>query len=335
MNCPDPIFLPVRRLGTIALALASAITFSCDQAAATEPVGDPPTLVLKWGSRGFGPGLLYLPKGMACDAEGNLYVADRGNDRIQVFNGSGQYLRHWGTRGQGPDQFGTPTAVAIGPDGLVYVSDSDNQAVKVFTTGGAFVRTWAGGVGNASGVAVDDSGYVYTCSSGGSGWKKFTATGESLGWFGHDTGPGYVLSPTGIATDGRDYVYVDGGYVMQYRTNGEFIRSFATVGDVSYLATDRNGNVYAAEFGYPGGLAHGLIEMFSPDGKLLASWGARVNDVECGFNNPSGIAVDDNGNIFVADTGQFNYYPMCIQKFAFTPTPVLRRTWGQIKAIYR
>jgi sugar lactone lactonase YvrE len=48
-----------------------------------------------WGDRGTGPGQFNTPHSIATDAEGNVYVADRGNHRIQVFDGDGKFLRQF------------------------------------------------------------------------------------------------------------------------------------------------------------------------------------------------------------------------------------------------
>lgn len=328
---------PTRPLGCLraippALAATLVLLVCSRPSGASGPV-DPPALVLKWGSRGFGPGELFNPRGMACDAVGNLYVAEAFQG-MTMFSNDGVYRGQWGTTGGDVEQLDNPSAIAFGPDGLAYVADygagSGGRRVKVFTASGQYQRSW-GTVARPSGVAVDDSGYVYTASSETSGWWKFASTGEMIGRFADTPGPGYALSPVGIATDGHSYVYVAAGYVLQYRLNGEFVATLDGNGRPYFVATDAADNVYATTYG----AGHGHVDMFSPDGKLLASWGAPLDNQTCGFNNPSGIALDNQGNIFVADTGQFDYYQMCIQKFAFTPTPVRRRTWGQIKAIYR
>ena len=53
-------------------------------------------LLFSWGEPGRGPGQFILPHGIAVDSAGLVYVADRENSRVQIFNGRGQYLREWG-----------------------------------------------------------------------------------------------------------------------------------------------------------------------------------------------------------------------------------------------
>lgn len=77
------------------------------------PDGD---LVHSWGRPGRGSGQLNLPHGIAVDGEGRAYVADRENDRVQVFDRHGEVVAIW-------DDMRLPTAVAIGPDGSVLVAE--------------------------------------------------------------------------------------------------------------------------------------------------------------------------------------------------------------------
>jgi DNA-binding beta-propeller fold protein YncE len=69
---------------------------------------------------------------LATDAQGNVYVADAANCRIQVFTGAGAYIAQWGTPGSGNGQFVTPTGVAVDGSGNVYVADRDNNRIQKF-----------------------------------------------------------------------------------------------------------------------------------------------------------------------------------------------------------
>ena len=76
------------------------------------------------------------PTGVAVDKDGNLYVADTLNDRIEVFDADGQFIRAWGKNGDGPGYFARPKGVAVDTDGHVWVADGMQDRVQVFMPDG-------------------------------------------------------------------------------------------------------------------------------------------------------------------------------------------------------
>ena len=72
---------------------------------------------------------------MACDAGGNLLIADSGNHRIQKFTTEGQFVETWGEFGDGEGQFNSPWGLALDRDGNVFVSDWGNHRIQKFTAG--------------------------------------------------------------------------------------------------------------------------------------------------------------------------------------------------------
>ncbi len=125
------------------------------------------TYASQFGSEGAGNGQFRSPWGIALDSSGRIYVADRGNDRIQKFNAAGTYLAQWGTSGDGDAQFNNPSDVFLDDNDNVYVADSYHDCIKVFRPGGSFV-TRLGSYGMSEGkfhaprgVSVDKDGFVY------------------------------------------------------------------------------------------------------------------------------------------------------------------------------
>ena len=84
------------------------------------------------GARGSEPGELSEPAGVALDGAGNVWVADRGNNRIQAFTPDGALLQRFGERGVGAGQFIEPTSVSVACNGLVTVADADNNRAQAF-----------------------------------------------------------------------------------------------------------------------------------------------------------------------------------------------------------
>jgi uncharacterized protein (TIGR03663 family) len=96
-----------------------------------------------------GPFDLFGPRDGVIDSQGNLWVTDTGNDRIQVYTLGGQYVRTVGSSGSGPGQFDEPVGLSIGPDGAIYVADMFNRRVEVLNPDGSFrsqfpVEGWGG-----------------------------------------------------------------------------------------------------------------------------------------------------------------------------------------------
>src|SRR5271169_4421532 len=90
------------------------------------------------------PGDLAKPTGVAVDKEGNLYVADTLNNRIEVFDADGVFIRTWGKNGDVPGYFARPKGVAIDSDGHVWVADGMQDRVQVFTNEGQLLIVMGG-----------------------------------------------------------------------------------------------------------------------------------------------------------------------------------------------
>jgi len=85
------------------------------------------------GGSGRKLGKLNTPAQISLDQAGNIWVADRGNNRIQQFGPNGERLAAFGERGTGPGQFTRPTGVSVDCRGTLTVTDSDNNRVQQFT----------------------------------------------------------------------------------------------------------------------------------------------------------------------------------------------------------
>ncbi|MBM3275396.1 MAG: NHL repeat-containing protein, partial [Candidatus Sericytochromatia bacterium] len=91
-------------------------------------------LQLQFGFRGGrGAGYFEGPTDLSVDnRNGDIYVVDSGNNRVQRFNRDGQFMSEFGGMGAGNGQFNTPTGIAIDRDGYVYLSDTNNNRVQKF-----------------------------------------------------------------------------------------------------------------------------------------------------------------------------------------------------------
>jgi DNA-binding beta-propeller fold protein YncE len=117
------------------------------------------------------PGQFQRPAGIAVDQEGNLYVADAGNNRIQKLSPMGRPLAQWGSLGRDPGQFNAPDGVAIDRAGNVYVADTDYDRIQKLSRQGEPVAMWgvggsgAGQFARPAALAVDGEGNVYVADT--------------------------------------------------------------------------------------------------------------------------------------------------------------------------
>lgn len=84
-----------------------------------------------FGTEGDADGQLCRPWGVCCDRNGQIIVADRSNNRVQVFNSNGSFSHKFGTQGSGPGQFDRPAGVAVDNQERIIVADKDNHRIQV------------------------------------------------------------------------------------------------------------------------------------------------------------------------------------------------------------
>ncbi len=119
------------------------------------------------GQKGDGPGYFNVPTYVWVDNNGDVYVTDTMNCRVQAFSPDGKYLRSYGERGDAYGQFSRPKGVAVDTFHNVYVVDSGWSNVQIFNPQGQ-VLLFFGGRGplpgmlkNATAVAIDKSNHIY------------------------------------------------------------------------------------------------------------------------------------------------------------------------------
>jgi sugar lactone lactonase YvrE len=242
------------------------------------------------------PGQLSEPRGIAVDAAGLISVADYGSHVIRSVATNGAVTTLAGTVGTPgtTDATGTaarfhfPSGVAVTSTGVIYVADTDNDTIRAIAPG-AIVTTVAGQAGQTSttdgqgaearfddpfAAAVDPGGVVYVADSAAHVIRRITLDGAvttyagSPGSYGSADGTGAAArfySPFGVAVDSAGNVYVSDSF-------NHTVRKITAGGVVTTLAGSAQS----------GGKTDG------------AGTAAR-------FDQPFGIAVDANGNVYVSD----------------------------------
>jgi DNA-binding beta-propeller fold protein YncE len=109
------------------------------------------------------------PQGAAVDADGNLYVTDTLNNRVEIFDADGNFVSEFGKHGDGPGYFARPKGIAVDSDGHIWVADQMNDRLQVFNREGQLLTYIGTGHGelpgqfrSLSGVAIDKQNRVFT-----------------------------------------------------------------------------------------------------------------------------------------------------------------------------
>jgi len=328
---PDIMYFPDNGLSAVAIYYYRVRAYNEDgtsgyseEVSATTSGGSekiPPEFVLKWGSNGSGDGQFNEPGGLAVDSEGNVYVGDSQNSRVQKFSAGGTFLLKWGSSGTGDGQFGLSGGVAIDGASNIYVADQNNHRIQKFSSDGVFITKW-GSSGTGDGqfgyfysIASDNSGNIYVADRGNYRIQKFDSNGNFLTkWGSQGSADGQFDFPSAIAVSSDNYVYVtDYGNcrVQRFTSTGGFQGKWGSCGSgdgqfsdsINGVAVDSERSVYVVDSG------NSRVQKFTSDGGLLNLWGSSgTGDGQ--FNSPVGIATDRFGNIYVSEFGNDR-----IQKF--------------------
>jgi len=322
------------------------------------PSGEVTTLAGSPGLPGYADGSgpvaqFNTPDGVALDGSGNLYVTDLNNYVIRKITPANIVTTFVGTHDQFGNLDGTgtaalfvfPSGIALDPAGNFYLTDRGNQNVRKVTSDGA-VTTLAGlpvesgsndgpnttaRFRNPEGIAVDQTGNLFVADSDNHTIRRISPAGNvttfagSAGQMGYADGSGPAARfayPENIAVDASGNIYVTdslfdiirkispaglvttlAGSALQGGSADGF-GSEARFSNPSGLGLDRNGNVYVAD------LQNHTIRRISPSGAVttLAGSAGQAGSLDgvgaaARFKSPQGVAVDEAGNVYVADTG--------------------------------
>jgi YD repeat-containing protein len=262
------------------------------------------------GSAGTGEGQLKYPHGVAIDGEGNRWVADSGNNRIEKFSPKVGFVAAYGKEGSGNGEFKNPWAIDVNQStGNVYVSDANNHRVEEVSSSLAFIRVFGTeGVCKLSepgGLKVDSAGNVWVPDMSADKIIEFSSTGTCIAAYGKEgSGPGDFKRPSAIAISGENVYVTDtlNHRVQEISNKGASIRSFGINGSGSGelkepegIAVDSAGNLYVVDE------PAGHVEEFSPTGAYRATF-ASSGSGEGQLKDPTGDAIDAAGGLYVADT---------------------------------
>ncbi|MFP4292028.1 MAG: Ig-like domain-containing protein [Cyclobacteriaceae bacterium] len=283
--------------------------------------------------RGDSGARMDFPINVETDQEGRIYVADRNNHRIQVFD-SNYELEYVLGSGPGSDNasFNEPMDVSIDHEGNIYVADRENHRIQIFSSEFEYLATLGNGVAGydsaqfrqPSGVLLGDDGKIYVADTENHRIQVFDQDYELLSIFGF-TDPGDIndrfRSPMDMAMDERGWLYVADFYNNRVRIFDTLYQHQANLGSgeigtandefyyVSGIDIDDQGRVYVADH------SNHRIQVYDTTRQYLYTIGeAEVGSGENNFNNLYGLAVDDDYNIYAADRDNHR-----VQVFEYQP----------------
>ncbi len=258
------------------------------------------TFKSSFGKGGSGNGELALvapslsePKSAGSDLAvnteaGDVYVADTGNARVQVFSSSGSFIRTFATA--------DPTFIAVdnstgASKGDVYVADSTTNTVSKFQSNGTLITSWGtvgqlSGFAGIAGIAVDSSGNLWIYDQTGQMREYAPDASPITEW-----NSGFGVTPIGIAVDSSGNLYVARGEpaIAKLSTTGATIAESVDPGPATGLALDPSGDDLYVDHGAE-------VVHYGSTGEHLESFG--LPDSGAG----AGLALGSSHTVYLADT---------------------------------
>jgi RHS repeat-associated protein len=291
------------------------------------------TYASQFGSGGSGGGQFSTPIDASFDGEGNVWVTDLSNNRIEQFSSTGTFKKAigWGVSdgkselevcssgcraglaGSGNGQFKGPGGIGINEStGDVYVADTYNARIEELSSSGAFIRAFgtegSGKLTEPGALTIDSAGNVWVPDMTADRLFEYSSTGTFIASYGKEgsgTGEAQFKKPIAVAFSGENLYVADSANhrVEELTDKGAFVRVFGTEGLGSGeldtpegIAADGAGNLYVVD------ASAGHVEEFNSSGDYLATF-ASEGSGEGQLKGPIGDAVDTAGDLYVVDAG--------------------------------
>ena len=207
--------------------------------------------------------------------------------------------------------FGTglndPQGIAVDARNNVWVTDAGQNRVEEFSGAGkllhSFTKSGAGRLNGPTAIAVAPAGQVYVADTGDNRVVEYGATGAFVRQY--TTANGKALSrPQGVATDAAGDLFVSdtgNSRVLEFGPTGAYLKSLTSgLGRPEGLSLDASGDVYVADSGLADSGPDQVVEL-SPVGAVIGRIGSSTSSSLGGLSNPSDVALDSSGHLFVAE----------------------------------
>lgn len=259
-------------------------------------------IVGQFAGRGKGSwwkkGRLKDPEGIAVDEAGNIYVADKGRDRVVKLDAQGDLLWQAGGK-KGQDIFDQPVGLALDAVGHIYVADKNNSRIRELTTDGVLIaefsmQEWITPTGYSKhyrpgGIATDSQGLIYVTDKAGGRVLIVSGEGEPIMEL-----EDHLEAPSGVMINEQGYIYVSdqgNGKIYKFDPYGQLVlqwgRSYEPEeGTWRWLIRNQQGKGHQQENHKKQNQNH--------KGHKKGAKGLYI---------PAGLATDSSDHIYVVDQG--------------------------------
>ena len=233
----------------------------------------PITYVSQFGHYGSGKKEFHITNGITINSKGSLYIVDQVNNRVQIFDSSGDFLDQIGGEDNQQIKFESPHGIAVDKNDNIYIADLGHQRIVVVDPDGN-LKFEFGSFCNAS-----SGEYCYDPDEGGP----------------LETGDGQFHAPYDIALDSHNNIYVTdvtSSFIQKFDASGIFLKKWGGLGisNGQFISShgieiDDNDIVYVADHG------NNRIQVFDSNGTWLDSFINNELDRKNIFDNPRGLTI--------------------------------------------
>jgi DNA-binding beta-propeller fold protein YncE len=275
--------------------------------------------------------------GVSIDSDDTIYVLNRSEHPVMVFDIEGNLLKTWGE-----NYFKRPHEAAFGSDGSVWCADDGGHVVTKFNREGKILQI-LGKMGEPSdtgyvkeqglssikrggppfnrptGVAISSKGEIFISDGyGNARVHKFSPEGKLLlSWGEPGIGEGQFRLVHNVWVDTHDRVWIcdrENNRIQIFDTDGKFLEQWTDLLRPTDIFMDKDNAVYVSELTQ-------RISIFTYDGKLISRFGSTEKDlVKALFVAPHTISVDSKGDLYVGEVamtiGKVDRGARVVQKFA-------------------
>ena len=266
--------------------------------------------VLCFGKEGKGNGMFTYSRGVAVTEKDEIVAADEGNDRVQVFDSNGTFLRSFGRGGKNAGEFNHPDGLAIDRDGNIFIADRFHHRVQICSRKGTYLGSF-GGNGNFDnqlsyprGLSLDSTGNIIVADAGNKLIKIFTPDSRFVMKIG---GQGSFMDPVHCVQCGEYFIVSDRGEhcIKVFNREGHFQYKFGREGKgdgefncPAYLLVNELQYLFVCD------RENHRVQVFELKGKFIGKFGTKGSKLG-EFDRPLSVAMLSNGRIVVSD--EFNH----------------------------